>query len=926
MANPYAQFARPQQSAMGASAVIQGPPREPPPRDGLDTQKTLLDIQAAQEKLQRDRAEYEEQKRKDAANGGLTEGQAKGTNFYSSALEANTQFESMVNGPQKMDPDTGIGHWAHNSYPNVTNVASKWMDGAEQADKRSAYRQAVDNFIRASLRLESGAAIGAEEYERQYSTFFPLEGAGPKEIEAKRRARQVEIEGLKTGAGPGAATVQLPPTERPDINSLQSQDMTPETPKLGPRLTPEQEADLKAFLATKPNAAQIQGRYASYGVGNIDPEQAQHAADYYAKGGNQFGGVDYSKVDEAAQAEARAKADELERLHGKDDAATLLTQGASLGNFDELAGVGGMLLGDKYETNRDAQRILADRARGRLGGVGTAIEIGGGLLTANPTSMAASGLTLPQRMAAGARVGAINGSIAGFGYGEGPQSVPNALVGAGVGATVGGTLPVVGNALSRFAKPVSQESRALAQASVDENVPISRAFVDPSQRNKLTYLETTKGGNAPIREGMAATSDAIEGRVTRLEQGKTPLDNEAGGSRIQEAAHAFIAKTRGVKDRLYSRAEQKAGNVTFVPQGAIQQADAIIADLERNPSTNKGLIAYIKELRSDLASGPKTLQDVRAIRTGIRGQINERGLTMSGADAHAASILDAAKQDITGALSNNPGALAAYNRADQYYAERQGIIKTTLSRFIDKDGRISPERAFERLKNMAKPSGDARRFQRMMQMLDPDEQAEIAATFAHSLGRGTDDAFSPAKFVTKVSELSPQARRAMFGADGAQSIDNLVRLSTAYRDVQRNLNNSRSGVAFNYRSLVGTISGLLGGGAGYLSAGPGGGLTGAAVGMLAAKGAANVVENTSNKLSARALMNPKVSQWLLSAPVTRSPAAIQAHFAKLNAIIAREPALAGELQGFQQRLIEAGRGMPSPASTPDAKQDVKQRR
>ena len=63
------------------------------------------------------------------------------------------------------------------------------------------YKQAAMEWIRAKLRKESGAAIGKDEMEQDYNTFFPRVGDTPEQVAQKAAARQTISENLKIGAG-----------------------------------------------------------------------------------------------------------------------------------------------------------------------------------------------------------------------------------------------------------------------------------------------------------------------------------------------------------------------------------------------------------------------------------------------------------------------------------------------------------------------------------------------------------------------------------------------------------------------------------------------------------------------------------------------------------------------------------------------------
>ena len=157
----------------------------------------IREARAKAEKAQIDleRARFEFERLRQSATP-LTEGQGKASNFYRRTFSANQDIDRLG-----LEPDSLIGQIGYENVPTLTRMLS--------SDKRNAYRSAVENFIAATLRLESGAAIGQNEFEKQYRIFFPGPDAGPEEIEQKRRARALAINALKAEAGPGAKQAEL---------------------------------------------------------------------------------------------------------------------------------------------------------------------------------------------------------------------------------------------------------------------------------------------------------------------------------------------------------------------------------------------------------------------------------------------------------------------------------------------------------------------------------------------------------------------------------------------------------------------------------------------------------------------------------------------------------------------------------------------
>jgi hypothetical protein len=71
------------------------------------------------------------------------------------------------------------------------------------SDDFKKYEAAKQNWIAAQLRKESGAAIGAQEYEAADRQYFPQPGDPPDVIAQKRALRQTATEGMARDGGPG---------------------------------------------------------------------------------------------------------------------------------------------------------------------------------------------------------------------------------------------------------------------------------------------------------------------------------------------------------------------------------------------------------------------------------------------------------------------------------------------------------------------------------------------------------------------------------------------------------------------------------------------------------------------------------------------------------------------------------------------------
>lgn len=186
-----------------------GPIMGPPPK-GPDPYQVAKDTRtetrsAEDQQMQRERFEWEKaSKAAELAKGGKdfkpTEYQSKSAGFLGRMLQANTNFGTVPE--DSRDPRSTVGQFFFETMPSIEN-------NFNTNDRQSA-DQAARNFIAASLRQESGAAIGEQEYANQYRIFFPMPGDGPDVLEQKARDRAQAIEGFKIAAGPLAEQVLAP--------------------------------------------------------------------------------------------------------------------------------------------------------------------------------------------------------------------------------------------------------------------------------------------------------------------------------------------------------------------------------------------------------------------------------------------------------------------------------------------------------------------------------------------------------------------------------------------------------------------------------------------------------------------------------------------------------------------------------------------
>lgn len=82
----------------------------------------------------------------------------------------------------------------------VSLLPTHWLNKG-LGNEAQQYYQAAADWVRAKLRKESGAAIGAEEMLQEIRTYFPMPGEGKNVVMQKKQARAKATEQMKIAAG-----------------------------------------------------------------------------------------------------------------------------------------------------------------------------------------------------------------------------------------------------------------------------------------------------------------------------------------------------------------------------------------------------------------------------------------------------------------------------------------------------------------------------------------------------------------------------------------------------------------------------------------------------------------------------------------------------------------------------------------------------
>lgn len=373
--------------------------------------------------------------------------------------------------------------------------------------------------------------------------------------------------------------------------------------------------------------------------------------------------------------------------------------------------------------------------------------------------------------------------------------------------------------------------------------------------------------NEQIGEGLGELSNQLAKNIS----------GERAGRAIERGVNTFSKNTNAMRKALYWQADQHIPSDTPIgvtnTQRALAELTTPVAGAEA--TTGAQISPKIQRMADTLAEDVAAAQQagqagipyeaVKRIRSQIGEELSDFSLSTDRPTAQLKQLYASLSQDLEAAAqAQGPAAVAAVKRANTYFKASADRLET-LERVVDKNG--GPEKVFQAA--MAGTKDGATTLRAVMRSLPEDSQKAVSAAVIKRMGLATPgaqnaagDAFSPNTFLTNWGNISPEARRTLFGRYGKEFSDNMDKVA---RVAERIKNGSEvfknpSGTANRGAALAYpvTIGGLL------------------ITGQLGAAGLAAAGGTGANAL-ARAMTNPLFVRWLAKStemPVGALPAQI----------------------------------------------------
>jgi len=330
--------------------------------------------------------------------------------------------------------------------------------------------------------------------------------------------------------------------------------------------------------------------------------------------------------------------------------------------------------------------------------------------------------------------------------------------------------------------------------------------------------------NEQIGEGLGDLSNQLARNIS----------GERAGRAIEKGVDTFAKNTGAMRKALYWQADQHIPSDTRIgvtnTERALAELTTPIAGAEA--TTGAQISPKIQRMADTLAEDVAAAQQagqagipyeaVKRIRSQIGEELSDFSLSTDRPTAQLKQLYASLSQDLEAAAqAQGPSAVAAVKRASNYFKASADRLET-LERIVDKNG--GPEKVFQAA--MAGTKDGATTLRAVMRSLPEDGQKAVSAAVIKRMGlanpgaqNAAGDAFSPNTFLTNWGNISPEARRTLFGRYGKEFSDNMDKVARVAErikegsEVFRNPSGTANrGAAIAYPATIGglVITGQLG--------------------------------------------------------------------------------------------------------------------
>jgi len=387
------------------------------------------------------------------------------------------------------------------------------------------------------------------------------------------------------------------------------------------------------------------------------------------------------------------------------------------------------------------------------------------------------------------------------------QQAEQAAIGGTIGAALGPaaklgiegikTIPSLPGRISAKLLKINPEAIDVFE---DAGVKQSLAAISDSPAAKLfdRFLGKFPGAAGVLQKNTDEVLNTIENTISKAGGAKGVSMQEAGEA-IQRGGKGYIKRFQNASNFLFDKVDKKIpgsvavrvdnvlpllDDVQFTDDIFGKEAASIAKSISQSAKTPKGgMTGVIPGER-----GVIPYEQLRKFRTLVGNKLSKSFL-IGGEDEAALKTLYSKLTNDLKMAADKAGATKEFNRANQFYSNNIKQIESQLKKVIQKD---APEQVFQAATSGAKLGGT--RINQIMKSLKPAEKEIVRGTVINRLGKATPgqqdaagQAFSTSRFLTRWNELSPEAKRAIFGEDNItrKAMNDIAKVSEKIKDIDR---------------------------------------------------------------------------------------------------------------------------------------------
>lgn len=316
------------------------------------------------------------------------------------------------------------------------------------------------------------------------------------------------------------------------------------------------------------------------------------------------------------------------------------------------------------------------------------------------------------------------------------------------------------------------------------------------------------------RAALADLNSIIEGApsVSRFFQNAKLQGIEAGLTRDMEGVDAVLSRPGMEANAEAYRQFLKEGAAAATERNLKRKQLGIFGGEEKVP-TDAEIEADIAATLGNMADGQLPYEALRKLRTLVGGEISDFSLSSDVPRSKWKALYGALSNDMRAAMEGNPKAIESWERANKFHTRRVERMEA-LDHVLDKSG--GPEAVYKAAFGNTKDGATTLRT--VMRSLPQDARREMSASFVRRMGRAVGSqqdnesgVFSMESFLTNWANMSPEAKKELFGYFGNDyraNMEKIAAMASKVRDGSKVFKNP-SGTAQRdalITQIVGTAS------------------------------------------------------------------------------------------------------------------------